>query len=173
MDNSPLVAFIADADDRMVYSSEPMPLTPASIGASMWDLLPAEYVESYRPAMHAARRTGETQQLTAQAPKDGGVGWFQTHYFALPDGAVGGVGLDVTDLARLKEHSAPPPTSLRPPANASSRRATPRDDASSATCTTGCSNASSRCCSGFGGSGNGCRPTRRARRRCSTRTSRT
>jgi signal transduction histidine kinase len=102
MDNSPLVAFIADADDRMVYSSEPIPLTPDTVGASMWDLLAPEYVESYRPAMHAARRTGEPQQLTAQAPREGGVGWFQTHYFALPDGAVGGVGLDVTDLVEAE-----------------------------------------------------------------------
>ncbi len=99
MDNSPLVAFIADAEDRMVYSSAPLPLTSEQVGASMWDLLPEEYIEAYRPRMHAARETGEAQQLIGPGPsQDGRPGWFRTHYFLLPGRWVGGVGLDVTEL---------------------------------------------------------------------------
>jgi signal transduction histidine kinase len=110
MDESPLAAWIVDADDRLVYASEPWPLTPDHFGVPMFDLVPEEFAEPYRAALHLARTTGTTQSVTAPAPRpEAGpeaMGWFQGFYFPLPDGHVGGVGLDVTELVAARDEVA-------------------------------------------------------------------
>ena len=107
MDESPLTAWIVDDQDRLLYSSAPFPLRDDQVGTSMWDLVPDQYVEPYRAALHLARATGVTQVVTAPGPDNGDstgrLGWFQAHYFALPGGWVGGVGLDVTGLTEARE----------------------------------------------------------------------
>ncbi len=106
MDQSPLTAWIVDDEDRLVYSSEPFPLRADQVGISMWDMVPEQYVQPYRDALHLARSTGETQVVTAPGPVSGGAaedeGWFQAYYFALPRRWVGGVGLDVTSLTEAQ-----------------------------------------------------------------------
>jgi signal transduction histidine kinase len=107
MDHSPLTAWIVDDEDRLVYSSEPFPLHADQVGISMWDMVPEQYVQPYREALHLARSTGETQVVTAPGPVSGGAtedeGWFQAYYFALPRRWVGGVGLDVTSLTEAQQ----------------------------------------------------------------------
>jgi signal transduction histidine kinase len=107
MDQSPLTAWIVDDKDRLVFSSEPFPLRDDQVGMSMWDMVPEPYVQPYREALHRARSTGETQVVTAPAPVAGAApgaeGWFQAYYFSLPQGWVGGVGLDVTSLTEARE----------------------------------------------------------------------
>src|SRR5262245_61957858 len=61
LDNGPLFGFIVDEDDRLTYSSEPVSLGDEHVGASMWDLVPAEYVEPYRQAVVRTRQTQTTQ----------------------------------------------------------------------------------------------------------------
>jgi len=104
MDNSPLVALIADSQDRVVYSSEVLPLSPDQVGTPIWDLLPPKYVPAYREPLHRARETGQPQSLTAPGPRrrEGDEGWYQTHYFPLPDRYVGAVSLDVTELVHTQ-----------------------------------------------------------------------
>jgi signal transduction histidine kinase len=110
MDESPLAAWIVDADDRLVYASEPWPLTPDQVGVPMFDLVPEEFVQPYRAALHLARTTGTTQSVTAPAPRSEAgpeaMGWFQGFYFPLPGGHVGGVGLDVTELVAARDEVA-------------------------------------------------------------------
>lgn len=107
MDQSPVTSWIVDDEDRLVYSSEPFPLRDDQVGMSMWDMVPAPYVEPYREALHRARSTGETQVVTAPGPVAGGAqgdeGWFQAYYFPLPRRWVGGVGLDVTSLTKAQK----------------------------------------------------------------------
>src|SRR5688572_27624276 len=90
MDESPLAAWIVDADDRLMYSSEPFPLTEEERGTSMWDQVPDEHIAPYREALHRARATGHPQQVTAMGPRTVESvttdGWFQAHYFPLHDG---------------------------------------------------------------------------------------
>ncbi len=107
MDQSPLTAWIVDGDDRLLYSSDPFPLSDDQVGMSMWDMVPPEHVPPYRRALHQAGTTGETQLVVAPGPRADaggtGPGWFQAHYFPLKGGWVGGVGLDVTDLVETRE----------------------------------------------------------------------
>lgn len=110
MDESPLAAWIVDAEDRLVYASEPWPLTPEQIGVPMFELVPEPFAEPYRKALHRARITGTTQSVTAPAPRpEAGpetMGWFQGFYFPLPGGHMGGVGLDVTELVAARDEVA-------------------------------------------------------------------
>jgi signal transduction histidine kinase len=104
MENSPLAALIVDCQDQIVYSSERMPASVDQVGAPMGDPLPPKYIPTHREAMHRARETGQPQSLTAprsgRRERDGG--WYQTHYFPLPDGYVGAVSLDVTELVHTQ-----------------------------------------------------------------------
>src|SRR5215213_4041596 len=110
MDESPLAAWIVDAEDRLVYASEPWPLTPEQLGVPMFDLVPEEFAQPYRAALHLARTTGTTQSVTAPAPRpEAGpeaMGWFQGFYFPLAGGHVGGVGVDVTELVAARDEVA-------------------------------------------------------------------
>jgi signal transduction histidine kinase len=110
MDQSPLAAWIVDDQDRLVYASEPWPLTPEQIGMPIFDLVPEAFGEPYRAALQRARATGRTQSVTAPAPRPEAVpeamGWFQGFYFPLPGGHVGGVGLDVTELVAARDEVA-------------------------------------------------------------------
>src|SRR5215213_6426962 len=110
MDESPLAAWIVDAEDRLVYASEPWPLTPDQLGVPMFDLVPEEFAEPYRAALHLARTTGMTQSVTARAPRPEtgpqAMGWFQGFYFPLPGGHLGGFGIDVTGLVVARDEVA-------------------------------------------------------------------
>ena len=110
MDQSPLAAWVVDDQDRLVYASEPWPLTPEQVGTPIFDLVPEGFAGPYRAALQQVRETGQTQSVTAPAPRPeaapGVLGWYQGYYFALPGGHVGGVGLDVTELVAAREELA-------------------------------------------------------------------
>jgi signal transduction histidine kinase len=110
MDQSPLAAWIVDAEDRLVYASEPWPLTREQIGVPIFDLVPAAYAEPYRAALRQARSTKTAHSVIAPGPRpeagSEATGWFQGFYFPLPDGYVGGVGLDVTELVAARDEVA-------------------------------------------------------------------
>lgn len=110
MDESPLAAWVVDAEDRLVYASKPWPLTRDQIGVPIFDLVPEAYAEPYRAALGRARATKTTQSVTAPGPRpeagSEATGWFQGFYFPLPDGYVGGVGLDVTELVAARNEMA-------------------------------------------------------------------
>lgn len=107
MDRIPVAAWVVDAEDRLVYASEPWPLDQEQLGAPIFDLVPAEFVGPYREALHEARTTGKTQAITAKGPRpEHGVdatGWFRAFYFPIGDDLVGGFGVDITEMVEARE----------------------------------------------------------------------
>ena len=48
MDRIPVAAWVVDAEDRLVYASEPWPLDQEQLGTPIFDLVPPEFAEPYR-----------------------------------------------------------------------------------------------------------------------------
>jgi len=107
MDRIPVAAWVVDADDRVVYASEPWPLDREQLGTPIFDLVPAEFAEPYREALRRARTTGQTQEITARGPRPehgpDAAGWFRAFYFPVMGDLVGGFGVDITELVEARE----------------------------------------------------------------------
>lgn len=105
LDNSPVVSFIADAWDRVVYQNAPgrnrCGAGSEVLGRPVAELLPEEHVAGMLAALRRVRSTGvgETVTFTGRVRSFTQV---RGHLFPLPGppaGMVGVVGLDVTELA--------------------------------------------------------------------------
>jgi len=110
MDHSPAISFMTDECDRAVYLSRPyletFGLGPEMIGRSAWELLPEEFVAQYLERINRVRETGEVVTEVLPAPREDGVGYWQTQYFPIPrtpGRLVGGVSSDVTEIVRARE----------------------------------------------------------------------
>jgi signal transduction histidine kinase len=107
MDRIPVAAWVVDAEDRLVYASEPWPLDQEQLGTPIFDLVPPEFAEPYRGALRRARTTGRAQEITARGPRPergpDATGWFRAFYFPVMGDLVGGFGVDITELVEARE----------------------------------------------------------------------
>lgn len=107
MDRIPVAAWVVDAEDRLVYASEPWPLEQEQVGMPIFDLVPAEFGDPYREALHRARTTGQTQEITARGPRPEhgpeATGWFRAFYFPVLGELMGGFGVDITEMVEARE----------------------------------------------------------------------
>jgi PAS domain S-box-containing protein len=105
MDNLPASAWIRDAQFRYTYANrlyaktwgglEPLAL----VGRDATELFPPEVAQYFRDTDDKVREQGAPIQFVDCLPSGR---WLKVK-FPLPDGAVAGVALDITDRARLEE----------------------------------------------------------------------
>ena len=105
MDNLPASAWIRDAQFRYLYANRLYAKTwgglePQALpGRSAAELFPPEVAQYFRDTDDKVREQGAPLQFVDSLPSGR---WLKVK-FPLPDGAVAGVALDITDRARLEE----------------------------------------------------------------------
>jgi diguanylate cyclase (GGDEF)-like protein/PAS domain S-box-containing protein len=112
MDNSPVVAFMKDADGRYTYVNRPLERRfgkPATfwLGKTDAELFPDQYSGVWRDNDLRVLATGQAEELSESLPTDDGLTHWTTYKFPFHDLAgrvyLAGLGVDVTEKRRADE----------------------------------------------------------------------